>query len=85
MEDGETKNRFREWIKDGYIHECLGNEVEQSDVVEWFVMLYKKYKIKTFVTGYDKWQAKAFKNGMEDYGFDVEKIGQAFLYLFNVS
>ena len=78
MEDGETKNRFREWIKDGYIHECEGNEVEQSDVVEWFVMLYKKYKIKTFVTGYDKWQAKAFKSGMEDYGFDVEKIGQAF-------
>ncbi|MBS4958910.1 MAG: terminase large subunit, partial [Clostridium sp.] len=29
-------------------------------------------------TGYDKWQAKAFKMGMEDYGFDVEKIGQAF-------
>lgn len=78
MEDGETKNRFREWIKDCYIHECEGNEVEQSDVVEWFVMLYKKYKIKTFVTGYDKWQAKAFKSGMEDYGFDVEKIGQAF-------
>lgn len=78
MEDGETKNRFREWIKDGYIHECKGNEVEQSDVVEWFVMLYKQYKIKTFVTGYDKWQAKAFKSGMEDYGFDVEKIGQAF-------
>ncbi|MFR1823671.1 MAG: terminase large subunit [Clostridium saudiense] len=78
MEDGETKNRFREWIKDGYIHECEGNEVEQSDVVEWFVMLYKKYKIKTFLTGYDKWQAKAFKSGMEDYGFDVEKIGQAF-------
>ena len=47
-------------------------------MVAWFVMLYKKYKIKTFVTGYDRWQAKAFKNGMEDYGFDVEKIGQAY-------
>lgn len=78
MEEGEIKKQFKQWIKDGYIHLCEGNEVEQSDVVEWFVILYKKYKIKTFITGYDKWQAKAFKSGMEDYGFDVEKIGQAF-------
>ena len=29
-------------------------------------------------TGYDRWQAKAFKNEMEDYGFDLEKIGQGY-------
>ena len=78
MEEGETKEKFRKWIKDDHIYVCAGNEVEQSDVVEWFVMLYKRYRIKTFITGYDKWQAKAFKKGMDDYGFDTEKIGQAF-------
>lgn len=78
MEDEETKRKFKEWIKAGYVFVCEGNEVEQSDVVEWFVMLYKKYRIKVLITGYDKWQAKAFKKGMDDYGFEVEKIGQAY-------
>lgn len=70
--------KYLEWAKEGYIHICEGNEVNQSDVVTWFVELYKKYKIMVFKTGYDKWQAKAFRNEMEDYGFETEKITQGF-------
>jgi phage terminase large subunit-like protein len=70
--------RYLQWAKEGHLHICEGNEVDQSDIVAWFVSLYKKYKIRVFMTGYDKWQAKAFKKEMEDYGFDVEKITQGF-------
>ncbi len=74
--DRDEKEKFIEWIKQGYIYVCEGSEVEQSDVVAWFVSLYKKYKIRVVCTGYDKWQAKAFAKEMDDYGFDLEKIGQ---------
>ena len=57
---------------------CSGNEVEQSDVVAWFVALYKQYRIRAIFTGYDKWQAKSFVSEMSDYGFDLEKINQGF-------
>lgn len=76
--DKETLEKFKSWIKDGYLFACSGNEVEQSDVVAWFVSIYKKYKIRLLYTGYDKWQAKAFKHEMEDWGYDTEKINQGF-------
>lgn len=74
----EDREKFKQWAKAGYLHVCEDNEVNQSDVVAWFVMLFKKYKIRCLYTGYDKWQAKAFVNEMKDYGFDLEKIGQGF-------
>lgn len=77
LNDKDREN-FKEWIKKGYIYVCEDSEVDQSDVVAWFVMLYKKYRIRTLFTGYDKWQAKAFAKEMDDYGFDLDKIGQAF-------
>ncbi len=70
--------KYMEWAKAGHLYICEGNEVDQSDIVTWFVSLYKKYKIRLYMTGYDKWQAKAFKNEMESYGFDLEKIAQGF-------
>lgn len=72
----EDRNKYKEWAKQGYLYICDDHEVNQSDVVAWFVMLYKKYKIKCLYTGYDKWQSKAFVNEMKDYGFDLERIGQ---------
>lgn len=74
----EDRAKFKQWAKEKHLYICEDNEVNQSDVVAWFVMLYKKYKIRCLYTGYDKWQAKAFVNEMKDYGFDLEKIGQGF-------
>lgn len=78
LADEEDKEKFKQWAKEGYLFICDDNEVNQSDVVSWFVMIFKKYKIRTLYTGYDKWQAKGFVNEMSDYGFDLEKIGQGF-------
>lgn len=74
----ENNPQYQEWAKQGYLYICEGNEVDQSDIVAWFLSLYKKYKIRILWTGYDKWQAKAFKKEMEDIGFDLEKITQGF-------
>lgn len=74
----EDKEKFLKWAKEGYLFICDDNEVNQSDVVAWFVSLFKKYKIRCLYTGYDKWQAKAFCNEMKDYGFDLERIGQGY-------
>ena len=78
MVSDNVKMQFQEWAKQEHLYICSDNEVDQSDVVAWFVMLYKKYKIRVLYTGYDKWQAKGFVKEMTDYGFDLEKIGQGF-------
>lgn len=72
----DDRERYIQWAKDGYLHICDGNEVNQSDVVAWHVMLYKKYNIRVYKEGYDKWQAKAYADEMSDYGFDMVKIIQ---------
>jgi phage terminase large subunit-like protein len=74
----EENKMYKAWAEQGFIHVCEGNEVEQSDVVDWFVELYQKYKIWVVYTGYDKWQAKAFAKGMQDNGFDIDKIKQGY-------
>ncbi|MGG7163785.1 terminase large subunit [Clostridium ihumii] len=78
VEEGseEDKKNYLEWAKQGLIHVCRGNEVDYSDIVMWFVSLYKKYNIRLFKIGYDRWNAKSFVKEMEDYGFELEKIGQ---------
>ncbi|MEG0297414.1 MAG: terminase TerL endonuclease subunit [Clostridium sp.] len=70
------KKDYLQWAKDGYVTICEGNEVDYSDVVAWFVKLYKDYGIRIFMTGYDRWNAKSFVSEMKDYGFDLEKIPQ---------
>ena len=79
----EDKKDYLEWARQGFITICNGNEVDYSDVVAWFVMLYKKYNIRVFKCGYDRWNAKSFVKEMEDYGFEMEKIGQDYNNMSN--
>lgn len=85
VEEGteQDKKDYLEWAKQGYIHICPGNEVDYSDIVAWYVSLYKNYNIRMFKVGYDRWNAKSFKNEMEDYGFEMEKIPQDYNNLSN--
>ena len=78
VEEGskQDKKNYLEWAKQGYVHICKGNEVDYSDIVAWYVSLYKKYGIRVYKTGYDRWNAKSFVKEMDDYGFDLEKIHQ---------
>ncbi|WP_322385462.1 terminase large subunit [Clostridium perfringens] len=72
----EDREKYKKWAKDGWLTICAGNEVDYSDVVAWYVSLYRKYNIRVFKAGYDRWNAKSFVSEMEDYGFDLEKIPQ---------
>lgn len=72
----EDREKYKKWAKDGWLTICAGNEVDYSDVVAWYVALYRKYNIRVFKAGYDRWNAKSFVSEMEDYGFDLEKIPQ---------
>ena len=78
VEEGskQDKKNYLEWAKQGYVHICSGKEVDYSDIVAWYISLYKKYGIRVFKTGYDRWNAKSFVKEMDDYGFDLEKIPQ---------
>lgn len=75
LSDSDKKD-YLEWAKQGLIHICAGNEVDYSDVVAWYLMLYKKYNIRMFKVGYDNWNAKSFVKEMDEYGFDLERIRQ---------
>lgn len=70
------RDRYVRWARMGLLHVCEGNEVNHSDVVAWYVQIYKTYHIRCFKVGYDKWQAKSFASEMSDYGFDMVKIIQ---------
>lgn len=70
------REKYLEWAREGHLHICEGGEVDYTDVVNWFVMLWKKHKIKAFKVGYDRWNAKSFVKEMDEYGFDLEKIVQ---------
>lgn len=72
----EDREKYKKWAKDGWLTICAGNEVDYSDVVAWYVSLYRKYNIRVFKAGYDRWNAKSFVSEMEYYGFDLEKIPQ---------
>lgn len=76
LQEKDDDKDYLQWAKDGFLTVCNGDEVDYTDVVNWFVMLYKKYKIKLFKVGYDRWGAKSFVKDMEDYGFDMERINQ---------
>lgn len=79
----QDKKDYLEWARQGLITICSGNEVDYSDVVSWYLMLYKKYNIRIFRCGYDRWNAKSFVKEMEDYGFELEKIGQDYNNMSN--
>lgn len=68
--------KFKEWIRQGYITVCPGNENDFSLVTAWFYKLYKDYNIRVFMTGYDKWSAVYWTKEMESYGFDMKRINQ---------
>ena len=56
------------------IHE--GNEIDISQVADWFFGLFKSYGLKPYKIGYDQRYAKTFLDRCEEYGFDTEMLSQ---------
>lgn len=70
----EDKKNYLEWAREGYLRITPGNDVDYSEVTNWFVELHEQYDIKAVKGGYDKWNAKYWIKEMEEYGFEFEKV-----------
>ena len=68
----DEQGQFREWVKDGYIIEHPGNEVDLEKVADWFYLtLLKKHGIKLYKGGFDDRLAKLFLRRMDDLGWST--------------
>lgn len=75
-DDKEAGARYVEWAKAGLMTIHDGNEIDISQIADWFYILYKSYGLKPYKIGYDQRYAKTFIDRMEEYGFDTEMLSQ---------
>lgn len=72
LENADDRNagaKYKQWARDGLITISEGNDIDLSQVADWFYSLYKDYNIKLWKCGYDQKFAKDFLNRMEYYGW----------------
>ena len=67
----EDQDLFNEWVRDGYITQHPGNEVDLEKVADWFYTdLMLAHDIRLYKGGYDDRLSKPFLKKMEDYGWN---------------
>lgn len=75
-DDKEAGAEYSEWARNNFVTIHEGNEIDLSQVADWFYKLYKEYKIKPYMTGYDQRFSKTFTDRMDEYNFETEMILQ---------
>lgn len=75
-DDKEAGANYKEWAKQGLLTICDGNEIDISQVADWYYKLWKDYGLKPYKIGYDQRYARAFIDRCEEYGFDNEMLAQ---------
>lgn len=75
-DDREAGASYKEWAKEGLVTIHEGNEIDISQVADWFYRLLKDYGLKPYKVGYDQRYAKTFLDRMDEYGFDTEMLAQ---------
>ena len=68
--------KYQEWAKNGLLTIHEGNEIDLSQIADWFYSLYKNYNIKTYVAGYDQRFSKPFIDRMNEFSLETEMILQ---------
>ena len=74
--DKEAGADYMQWAKEGLLTIHEGNEIDISQIADWFYKLFKDYKLKPFKIGYDQRYAKTFLDRCEEYGFETEMLAQ---------
>lgn len=74
--DKEAGADYEAWAREGYLTIHDDNEIDISQIADWFFQLYKQYKLKPLVIGYDQRFAKTFVSRCEEYGFETEMLLQ---------
>lgn len=80
--DKEAGAKYAEWARAGELTICEGNEIDITQVADWFYQLLKEYKLKPYMIGYDQRYAKTFLDRCGEYGFETEMLAQG-RYLSN--
>lgn len=75
-DDKEAGAKYLEWARQGILTIHDGNEIDVSQIADWFYSLLKEYNLKLFKCGYDQRYAKTFLDRMDVYGFEYEMIYQ---------
>ena len=75
-DDKEAGAEYVEWAKQGLLTIHEGNEIDISQVADWFYLLYKQYGFRIYKIGYDQRYAKTFLDRCEEYGFETEMLAQ---------
>lgn len=81
-DDHNAGAKYKEWAQAGYITICEGNDVDLTQVADWFYELYRVYGIKLYKCGYDQRFAKDFLRQMETYGW-AKQTGEVEMILQN--
>lgn len=75
-DDKEAGAEYQQWARDGLMTIHEGNEIDISQIADWFAMLLKQYGIKPYKIGYDQRYAKTFIDRCDEYGFETEMLAQ---------
>jgi len=75
-DDRESGAKYTEWARQGILTIHESNEIDISQIADWYFKLYKDYGIRLYKCGYDQRYAKTFLDKMDDYGFETEMIYQ---------
>lgn len=81
-DDKEAGARYKEWAQMGILTIHEGNEIDISQIADWFYELYKEYGLKPYKIGYDQRYAKTFIDRLDEIGFESEMLAQG-KYLSN--
>lgn len=74
--DKEAGANYLEWAKQGLLTIDEGNEINISNIADWFYQLNKEYGFRPYKIGYDQRYAKTFLDRCGEYGFDTEMLAQ---------
>lgn len=74
--DKEAGARYADWARDGLLTIHEGNEIDISQIADWFLKLYRKYGFRPYKIGYDQRYAKTFIERCGEYGFETEMLAQ---------
>lgn len=74
--DKEAGAEYQEWAKQGFMTIHEGNEVDITDVADWYFRLYQEYGMKPYKIGYDQRFSKTFLARCDEYSIETERLDQ---------
>ncbi len=72
----KDKAPYHIWSKYDYIRSSGTNNVDYTDIREWFLEITTELDLTLLSIGFDNWNAKEFCADMESYGFNMDKVIQ---------